>query len=200
MDASGNILRIPTTTQSEATSGTDLAETIRDNEPPRPQHTIAERPSTALFDAAVPTFLPEEGPSAGVSSALIANWTGLSQSHLSPRLFRRLVGFAQRSDGWRGLGSKPLSPEATKSFLEFWSKVRREAVEPYIALAAPGALQAQWFRSPREHLDLLFRSNQQVFFGLFRRNSIHEGVDTLENVALFLTHHPSRPLTWKESR
>jgi len=72
----------------------------------------------------------------------------------------------------------------------------KSAAIPSLALTASGGLQAAWYRSPREHLDLTFRRPGKVFVGLFFGGGLWEGVDTLDNVERMLTSHPATPLHW----
>lgn len=133
-----------------------------------------------------------------VPAAIAENWNRIWVSEISDKLYSRLLRFGTRPDGWRGHGSKSLSPSAVTAFLEFWIKVREKAVEPQIALTAKGGIQAQWYKSRYEYLDLSFQPDKRVFFGLFRKGAVFEGVVNLEEIVPFLESNSAESLTWKE--
>ncbi|MFZ0844636.1 MAG: hypothetical protein WAM62_02510 [Pseudolabrys sp.] len=128
-------------------------------------------------------------------NSIWTSWGKIAQADMSVRMFSDLVRLANAPDGWRGAGSVALRPGSIKNFLEFWSIVRGEAVEPELALAPDGSLYAEWFESQRKRLDVRF-AEQNVFFGLFAKNNILEGVDHLTTVAQILRLHQAKPLTW----
>lgn len=130
-------------------------------------------------------------------AAVADNWNKLAAAPISPRLFRDIVRFAMRTDGWRGSGSLALSGRSVGSFVDFCTAFGGVAVEPDLALTASGGLQAQWHKSRRHVLDLTFDADGKVYFGLFKGQGILEGVDTVDAVVNILRNEPSRPLTWK---
>jgi hypothetical protein len=132
-------------------------------------------------------------------AAIVANWTKLFQANLSGRLYGRVMQIARRQDGWRGAGSKGLTSEALKAWLDFWIGVNAQASEPSLALTARGTLQAEWFRSSRRHLDLEFVSPERIFFGLFDGCAVYEGVDTIEALVTRLDDHRAHPLQWRSA-
>jgi hypothetical protein len=132
-------------------------------------------------------------------SAIVGNWTRLCRANLSGGLYSRIMQIARRQDGWRGVGSKELTPGALKAWLDFWIAVQDNAVEPGLALTARGTLQTEWFRNSRRHLDLEFVSKERIFFGFFNGGAIYEGVDTGGALVPWLGGHHARPLQWRPS-
>jgi hypothetical protein len=130
-------------------------------------------------------------------SAIWANWSRLSQANLSVETYTRIRNLARYEKEWRGPGSKALTSESLRTFLEFWIDVGPVATSPDLAITARGSIQAEWFRNSRRHLDLEFVGKDKVFFGLFNGNAINEGIDTLEGVAAWLKSHHAKPLLWK---
>jgi len=127
--------------------------------------------------------------------SILANWSKIARANMSVGMYADLVRIAGAQDGWRGSGSLSLRSESLNDFLEFWSTVRDDAVEPEVALAPDGSLHAEWFKSMRRRLDVRF-AKQRAFFGLFTNDGILEGVDHLNAVAQILKSHHSKPLTW----
>jgi hypothetical protein len=129
-------------------------------------------------------------------SAILGNWSRLFQANLPANMYIRIRQLARYDNGWRGHGSKALSAEALKVFLNFWIKASVEAAEPDIALTAHGTLQAEWFRNSRRHLDLEFVDSNEIFFGLFNGRNINEGVDSPVELLEWLRNHRAKPLRW----
>jgi hypothetical protein len=120
---------------------------------------------------------PREQPTVNtMPQVIVSNWTRLFRANLSSTLYSRIMQIARRQDGWRGQGSKGLTHEALKTWLDFWTAVNDKASEPALALTARGTLQAEWFRNSRRHLDLEFVSKDRIFFGLFDGHAAYEGV------------------------
>jgi hypothetical protein len=128
---------------------------------------------------------------------IVSNWSRLSRANLSGNIYGRILQIARRQDGWRGQGSKRLTEEALKAWLDFWTAVSGNALEPALALTARGTLQAEWFRNSRRHLDLEFVSSERIFFGLFDGPAAYEGVDTIEALVPWLADHRAHPLQWR---
>lgn len=149
--------------------------------------------------AATPTpTAPGPSPTNSLPDAILTSWSRIAQADMSVSLYRNLVRIAMRPDGWRGPGSRSLTPTSLRSFLEFWSTIRASAAEPELALAPDGSLHAEWFKSNRQRLDVRF-AGKQALFGLLTNNSIVEGVDSLHTVAEILSAHPAKPLSWSAS-
>jgi hypothetical protein len=130
-----------------------------------------------------------------VPKSILALWSRIAQANISVRMYGDLVKVANQPPGWRGERSLALSEASLKSFLDFWTAVRGAAVEPELSLAPDGSLLAEWFKSPRQRLDVRFLENK-VLFGLFANNSILEGAEHLSVVAQILGTHPASPLKW----
>jgi hypothetical protein len=141
----------------------------------------------------------QEPMTAAMPSAIVSNWTRLFRANLSGQLYSRIMQIARRQDGWRGQGSKRLSQEALRAWLDFWIQVRDRASEPALALTARGTLQVEWFRNARRHLDLEFVSKQRIFFGLFDGSAVYEGVDKIGSLRPWLVDHHARPLQWRSA-
>jgi hypothetical protein len=80
-------------------------------------------------------------------------------------------------------------------FLAFWATIKDAAFEPELALTPDGSLQAEWFKSSRQRLDLTF-AEPKIFFGLFAPNDIVEGAGDIDTVTLILKTHRVKPFMW----
>jgi hypothetical protein len=130
-----------------------------------------------------------------VPDSILAVWTRIGSANMSVRMYRDIVRLAMQPSGWRGPGSFALRSSSLKDFLEFWYAVRDEAAEPEVTLAPDGSIHAEWFKSPRERLDVRF-AEKKVIFGLLTSKSILEGAENINLVALILKSHRSQPLKW----
>ena len=137
--------------------------------------------------------------SATMPSSIIANWGEVTHSDISNDLFDRLVRLAMARDGWRGPGSLAMSGKSLREFLSFWKSISHDAVEPELSLGPDGSLSAEWFKDFKQRLDVRFLSNK-VVFGLIANNTILEGAERPDLVALLLSQHPTRPLTWSPKK
>jgi hypothetical protein len=146
----------------------------------------SQRPSTSTQQPASVNSLPE---------SLLTSWSRIAQANMSVRMYRDLVRIGMQPPGWRGPGSLGLRPASLRNFLEFWLAVRSSAVEPELALAPDGTLHAEWFKSPRQRLDVRFLDRNLVF-GLFTNNNVLEGAEKHNIVALILKAHQAKPLSW----
>jgi hypothetical protein len=154
-----------------------------------------EAQSAAISDATYQPRFFREGSSNAIQSTISDNWGVISSSGMSVALFDRLVRLSGSRDGWHGPGSLSLSGKSLRAFLAFWSLIRSYAVEPEMALAPDGTLNAVWYRGMKQQLDTRFVDGN-VVFGLFSGNSILEGTDKTAIVADLLLSHPAKPLTW----
>jgi hypothetical protein len=151
---------------------------------------LAARRAARLKDVPTVNAMPQ---------AIVSNWTSIFRAGLSVPLYSRIMQISLRQDGWRGPGSKGLTPEALKVWLDFWTATKDDASEPALALTARGTIQAEWFRNSRSHLDLEFVSKDKIFFGLFDGRATYEGVDTLRAIIPWLSDHRARPLQWRSA-
>ncbi|MGE0118569.1 MAG: hypothetical protein AB7S71_12455 [Dongiaceae bacterium] len=144
------------------------------------------------------TKFGDEGVQSSTTSlpqTMLLSWSDLLEAGITRRLFDRLTRIAMQPAGWRGPTSKPLRHESLKLFIKFWSTVREDAVEPELALTPDGSLQAEWYKSDRQRLDVTFVEPKAIF-GLFGTNSILEGAEPATTVAALLKGHPAKPLQW----
>ncbi len=150
-------------------------------EPPAGRANLVNKQAPVLADA-----LP---------STLLSMWTRIARANMSVRLYNDLVRVAGQPDAWRGRGTVALRSSSLKNFLDFWSLVRDVATEPEVTLAPDGSLHAEWYKGPRQRLDVRF-GEHKVVFGLLTPNSILEGAENQEMVALILKSHKAQPLKW----
>jgi hypothetical protein len=129
-------------------------------------------------------------------ASILSSWPVLTELSFSNALQRKLSQLASAEDGWRGPGSKQLSSDALAVFLRFWQRIANDAREPAIALTRDGFIQAQWYRSDRQHLDLIFRGDRRVMFGYFNHFRVYEGMDSAEQVAALFSRSPEKPFSW----
>jgi hypothetical protein len=130
-------------------------------------------------------------------AALAANWSKLRTSGLSPKFYSRLMRLA--SD--RFSSAPPPKQEKARSsslsdFLDFWSVIRMDAVEPDLSLSNDGSIVVEWFKSNDQRLDIKF-GETGVLFGLFNKGNVLEGSETKELVASILMNHSARPFQWR---
>jgi hypothetical protein len=85
------------------------------------------------------------------------HWGELARSGLSQRTFAKLLAAAARRSG------PPLQSASLTSFLAFWRSVRTDAKEPLLGLAPDGSIHAEWYKSPKQHLDIKFGPTKLFF-------------------------------------
>jgi hypothetical protein len=135
------------------------------------------------------------GTSAAPKS-IVDTWGAITRAGMTAEMYAKLVRLASLPPGWRGPGARALRASSLAQFLHFWSLVRPNATEPELALAPDGSVHAEWFKSPRQRLDVRFAENN-VRFGMFVNHNILEGADKLVTVANILKSHHAKPLTWR---
>jgi hypothetical protein len=172
----------------------------------RVEWTIKERSAQPLFDASTLSYTPiSELPTQGVNApaltttptAISINRTRLSRAGLTADAYSRLFKIATRSEGWRGPGSRALHSASLVGFLNFWSLICGQAVEPEFTLLPNGHLGAEWYKNSHRHLDMEFADDQMVYFGLFSGATEIEGKENAGVIGQLLLAHPARPLRWK---
>ncbi|HEV2156363.1 hypothetical protein [Bradyrhizobium sp.] len=129
--------------------------------------------------------------------AIAENWTKLQASGLSRKFYSRLLRLA--ADRYQSIGprgSERLRSSSLSDFLDLWSRIRSEAVEPEISLSSDQSLTVEWFKSPDERLDIKF-GRTAVLFGLLNKGHILEGAENKELVAMILLSHKAKPLQWR---
>ena len=130
-------------------------------------------------------------------TAISINRTRLSRAGLTADAYSRLFKIATRSEGWRGPGSRALHSASLVGFLNFWSLICGQAVEPEFTLLPNGHLGAEWYKNSHRHLDMEFADDQMVYFGLFSGATEIEGKENAGVIGQLLLAHPARPLRWK---
>jgi hypothetical protein len=125
---------------------------------------------------------------------IVASWGPIQHADMSSAMYDKLVRLASAPAG-RVSVSDPLNASSLRHFLQFWSMVRDEAVEPELGLAPDGSIHAEWFKSVRQRLDVRF-AGSKARFGLFTSNNILEGAENLTTVAKILKLHHAKPLKW----
>jgi hypothetical protein len=129
-----------------------------------------------------------------VPQAVLENWSRLYRAGLPEPVYTRIRHLARYDDGWRGLGSKGLSTQSLRTFLNFWIQIKTDASPPEVALTARGTLQAEWFQNSRRHLDLEFVNDRKIFFGLFHDRNVNEGVYSLGALVQWLKNQSAKPM------
>jgi hypothetical protein len=160
------------------------------------RQTIEDSVNTVLQSAQTGNEFLGFAPSSAVPHAIRMNWGLLSDPKLSKQFRSRLLTLAGATDGWRGEGSRAMSPSALTTLLTFLRSSLGHAVEPEIALTQEGGVLAQWFKSPKEYLDLTFRPDNSVYFGLFDRGTVYEGVDNSSRVLQFVRTISPAAMRW----
>lgn len=147
-------------------------------------------PTVHSTGAGVTSVAGPIGPNTNaVPPAIQANWGRIAQARLPVHMYRSILRIAT-------LQAPALVPISLAYFLEFWRRVAADAVEPELVLAPDGTVHAEWFRSPRQRLDVRFAASGKAVFGLFANTDVLEGAYNTEAVATLLAAHPARPLQW----
>ena len=150
----------------------------------------ATRPETK------PRLPPQIVRTEAAPRTIVAAWGAIMQARMSSEMFGKLVRLASVAPGWRGPGAQSMKVSSLNQFLQFWSLIRNDTVEPELALAPDGSIHAEWFKSARQRLDIRF-ADANVRFGMFTNNNVLEGADKLATVAQILKDHHAKPLTWQ---
>ena len=182
---------------SEALLGFDHLISEETQTPEAQSPVIDEDTLTGADLGQVTNINESEDKTSATPESLRVNWNSLAISRLSTRLSKRLHQLAEKPDGWRGPGSKRLSPTSLRNFLGFWALISENAVEPFITLAPNGNLYAEWHASWKRHLDLEFAGNDEVFYGLFHGGYESEGKDLTTEVANMMQSRRINPFNWK---
>ena len=120
-----------------------------------------------------------ELPSA-VPDAVENNWVLLARSKLSGKTYGRMLRLAQEA---ASPGRAALRPGSLRIFLSFWEKVKAFAPEPEVTLARNGNLVAEWHERWNRHLDVEFKEDGMVLYGLFTGRIVNEGRDAADALA-----------------
>ncbi len=140
-----------------------------------------ERASSAETSQS-PTSLVGTGreiPSA-VPDAVANNWVLLAKSITSGKTYGRILRLAQEAES---PGQAALRPGSLRTFLSFWDTVSVLAPEPEVTIARNGNLVAEWHRRWNRHLDVEFKEDGMVLYGLFIGTIVNEGRDTADSLA-----------------
>ncbi len=120
-----------------------------------------------------------ELPSA-VPDAVENNWVLLAKSKLSRKTYGRILRLAQEAES---PGRAALRPGSLRTFLSFWDTVSVLASEPEVTLARNGNLVAEWHRRWNCHLDVEFKEDGMILYGLFTGRIVNEGRDAAGSLA-----------------
>lgn len=126
-----------------------------------------------------------ELPSA-VPYAVANNWVLLAKSKLSRKTYGRILRLAQEAES---PGRAALRPGSLRTFLSFWDTVSVLASEPEVTLARNGNLVAEWHRTWNCHLDVEFKEDGMVLYGLFTGRIVSEGRDAVDALARRLSEN-----------
>jgi len=131
-----------------------------------------------------------------IPDAIRQNWQIMANAELSEQSYLFISHLARKPWGWRGPGSRSLRTGSLANFLSFWSGVKEEAVEPDFVLTPNGNLQAEWYKDNSHFVELEFRPDHQIFFGLFDGKLVLEGQAKAAEVNALLGIKDYRPLKW----
>ena len=129
-------------------------------------------------------------------SSVSTNWLLLATA-LNEESYLSIRKLAQKKAGWRGAGSHPLNAASLTNFLRFWKTVSKYAVDPEFSLVPNGNLQAEWYKDEAHFLELEFRSDNYVLFGLFDHPAVIEGIEHADNIIPMLAQRDNKSLMWK---
>ena len=115
-----------------------------------------------------------------VPDAVEINWVLLAKLKPSRKIYGRILHLAQEAGP---SGRAALRPGSLRTFLTFWDEVRSLAPEPELTLARNGNLVAEWHKRWNCHLDVEFKEDGMVLYGLFTGRIVSEGRDKADVLA-----------------
>lgn len=154
-----------------------------------PQATIARQRELAALELAVSAETSQSpishvgggrGLPSAVPDAVENNWVLLARSKLSGKTYGRMLRLAQEA---ASPGRTALRPGSLRTFLLFWDTVSVLAPEPEVTLARNGNLVAEWHKRWNRHLDVEFKEDGMVLYGLFTGRIVSEGRDSADALA-----------------
>ena len=123
-----------------------------------------------------------ELPSA-VPDAMANNWVSLAKSKTSGKMgkiYGRILRLAQEAES---PGRVALRTGSFRTFLSFWKTVGVLAPEPEVTIARNGNLIAEWHKRWNRHLDVEFKEDGMVLYGLFIGSIVSEGRESAASLA-----------------
>ena len=142
-----------------------------------PRATIALQRELAAIELASSA---ETSQTSAVPDAVANNWALLAKSKLSKKIYGRILRLAQEAESPEEVA---LRPGSLRTFLSFWDTVSVLASEPEITLAGNGNLVAEWHRRWNCHLDVEFKEDGMILYGLFTGRIVSEGRDVADALA-----------------
>lgn len=124
---------------------------------------------------------PEDAfPEPETPESIRQNWIGLAKSKLSQKTYGRILRLAIDA---QNQGISPLKSGSLRTFLTFWEVVRDIAPEPDLTIARNGNIVAEWHKNWQRHLDIEFKEDGMVLYGLFIGKIVNEGRDVARVLA-----------------
>jgi hypothetical protein len=170
---------------------------------------LGARPPTPYFGAAPAqyeqTAVPEGKPRITksdasltnvVSHSLRSNWARLQNADLPADIDAKIRQLSQLAEGWRGRGSKPLTADSLRTFLDFWGHLPTARKKPFIALSPSGTIFLEWHRTWKKHLDVECANDGTVVFGLIRGETVIEGKAPASEAVATLNAGAVSPFGW----
>jgi hypothetical protein len=174
--------------------------TVREDAEPKldsaPQFTL-RRPVASSNVGRTPLRAFDRDQIETTPSAISANYVRLRRANLSDASLATLYRLAARRPGWRGPGSRSLHSASLMGFLDFWTQVCSQAIEPDFVLAPNGNLIAEWHKNVRRHLDIEFVDGSSAYFGHFNGKKVLEGIESVRDIVAILNSLTSSALRWK---
>ncbi len=115
-----------------------------------------------------------------VPDAVANNWVLLAKSKTSGKTYGRILRLAQEAES---PGRAALRPGSLRTFLSFWDTVSILAPEPEVTIARNGNLVAEWHKRWNCHLDVEFKEDGMILYGLFTGRIVNEGRDAADSLA-----------------
>lgn len=131
-----------------------------------------------------------------IPQTIVKNWQSLAKSCLNEQTYLYILRLARKESGWRGLGSLPLDDRSLGNFLRFWDGVREQVVEPEFVLVPNGNIQVEWYKNDSHFVELEFRPDNKILFGLFDGDTVFEGTASAKDVIALLSSRDLEPLKW----
>ncbi len=119
-------------------------------------------------------------PTNAVPESIKGNWDRILESGLPDSTYAQLLGAAEEAAG--SAIQSELREGSLRTFLSFWDAVRSIAPEPSLALTPDGNLIAEWRKDSKHHVDVVFKSDGLVLYGIFLGKMVSEGRGTVERL------------------
>jgi hypothetical protein len=132
-----------------------------------------------------------------VPAQFTLNWGLLRTAKLRPDNVARLCRACDRLTDGSSSAGLPLQPESLDAFLQFWSSINEDAVEPDVIVGPHGYVSAEWFGGPDKLLVMEFHPTKVLFsLGDGADASITGSVPKVDELVRMLQGRQHNPFLW----